>query len=226
MFNSGCELPVFIQPQEIIVVRSNVKSHRNCLTLINPFDFILHYKILSNAPSNFKVQEPNGYLKPKCVADMQSCEAFITKCAGFGRLFASRGVQRRKSSGSQKIITNSFKRSVQVCGHKDIKVHVVNAEVRRQPTVDDFHSFPGSSARSGRSRTHSSFAVEPQNQGLFWFAIVICCISILTVLMPTHTTENPRPSIVPHWLHPTQNLQLVAAYSLGIITIYLIRQNN
>lgn len=77
-------MPVFIQPQELVIIQTKPETFRQFLTLINPFDFVLHYKsnenfcdfkkfivlVLSNAPTKFKVQEPNGFLRPKCVVDM------------------------------------------------------------------------------------------------------------------------------------------------------------
>jgi hypothetical protein len=91
MFNPDHSLPIFVHPQEIVVVKSKLETYRQLLTIINPYEFVLHYKgkslygfkrvkithylyilnlVLSNAPSKFKVNEPSGFIKPKCAVDI------------------------------------------------------------------------------------------------------------------------------------------------------------
>ena len=45
-------------------------------------------------------------------------------------------------------------------------------------------------------------------------------------MLPTHDVERPPRSLIPAYVHPTQNLQFVASFLLGMVTLYLFQQNN
>lgn len=95
------------------------------------------------------------------------------------------------------------------CGRKDLKVHVIQNETR-PPLAEDFRSFPNAPTSSRSSRTHASFVVENPNQAqnLFWFAIIACCASIATIMLPTYDESRTKPSFIPVYLHASQNLQV------------------
>ncbi|KAI6244073.1 Major sperm protein [Aphelenchoides fujianensis] len=208
-------LPVFVQPAELVVVCSKPETHKQQLTLINPFDFTLHYKVLSNAPSTFVVHDSNGFVRPKCVVGISIRHRAPTQPdVGAGDVLRLEIFREGRS---------------QICGRKDIPVKVVASEISR-PFVEEFRSIPSSasstSRRSTNSRPHAAFVHDERpSPNLFWFVTIACLVSIVAVFLPTFDENKPH-SFVPAYLRPSHSLQLVAAYVLGLSTVYFIQQNN
>ncbi|KAI6205574.1 hypothetical protein M3Y94_00807700 [Aphelenchoides besseyi] len=172
--------------------------------------------VLSNVPAKFVVQESNGYIRSKCVA-------------GIGVRHRSPVVPEHNQNG---VIRVELYREgeQQCCGKKDIRVSVVASELPH-PSHDEFRSFPSSTSSnsSKRSRPHAAFVNHDQQRqtpNLFWFIMIACVASIIAVILPTFDENRQRPSLVPTYLHPSQNMQLVAAYILGILTVRFMRQND
>ena len=51
-------LPVFVFPTNLVFYSDDPQSHTRVVTIYNPYDFPLNYKILSTDPNKYSVTEP------------------------------------------------------------------------------------------------------------------------------------------------------------------------
>ena len=51
-------LPVFVFPTNVAFYSDDPQSHTRVITIYNPYDFPLNYKILSTDPNKYSVTEP------------------------------------------------------------------------------------------------------------------------------------------------------------------------
>uniref|UniRef100_A0A914ZIA4 MSP domain-containing protein n=1 Tax=Parascaris univalens TaxID=6257 RepID=A0A914ZIA4_PARUN len=63
-------LPVFVFPGSIDVIFTQPHTHKQLVTLYNPYEFPISYRVLCTAPKKYSVIEPRGTLKAKCCVDM------------------------------------------------------------------------------------------------------------------------------------------------------------
>lgn len=82
------KIPVFVFPEELKFIEGDPSSHKQVLTLYNPYDFNIKFEgkqslgfslifdehstspVFSNAPSNYAVVESKGFIKADCCVDM------------------------------------------------------------------------------------------------------------------------------------------------------------
>ncbi|KAF3838012.1 hypothetical protein F7725_009780 [Dissostichus mawsoni] len=63
-------LPVFVFPTELIFYADDQTSHKQVLTLYNPYEFALKFKVLCTAPNKYTVVDSTGAVKPQCCVDI------------------------------------------------------------------------------------------------------------------------------------------------------------
>ena len=51
-------LPVFVFPTNLVFYSDDPQSHTRVITIYNPYDFPLNYKVLSTDPNKYSVTEP------------------------------------------------------------------------------------------------------------------------------------------------------------------------
>jgi len=63
-------LPVFVFPSSLNFYTDDPSSHKQVLTLYNPYEFTVLFKVLCNNPSKYNVVEPEGLINSKCCIDI------------------------------------------------------------------------------------------------------------------------------------------------------------
>ncbi|KAG9460597.1 hypothetical protein GDO78_020785, partial [Eleutherodactylus coqui] len=63
-------LPVFVFPPALDFYADEQSSHKQVLTLYNPFPRVLRYKVLSTAPLRYTVVDAEGLVKPNSCIDI------------------------------------------------------------------------------------------------------------------------------------------------------------
>ncbi|XP_016306487.1 motile sperm domain-containing protein 1-like [Sinocyclocheilus anshuiensis] len=63
-------LPVFVFPTELVFYADEQASHKQVLTLYNPYEFALKFKVLCTAPNKYTVVDATGAVKPQCCVDI------------------------------------------------------------------------------------------------------------------------------------------------------------
>ncbi|MEE6496684.1 hypothetical protein FKM82_002457 [Ascaphus truei] len=63
-------LPVFVFPTELIFYADDQSTHKQVLTLYNPYEFALKFKVLCTSPNRYAVVDAAGAVKPQCCVDI------------------------------------------------------------------------------------------------------------------------------------------------------------
>eukprot|EP01135_Chromosphaera_perkinsii_P003145 Nk52_evm34s236 gene=Nk52_evmTU34s236 len=70
MGGSNYALPCLVIPDSLTFYLADRSSHRQIITIYNPFDFVVKFKLLCTQPKNFLVQPSSGTLRPSSTIDV------------------------------------------------------------------------------------------------------------------------------------------------------------
>jgi len=232
--------PVFVQPSELNFIVSKAETHKKILTVYNPYEFALKFVVLSNAPTKYRVVEPRGFIRPKCYVDIMVRHLSPT-IAAVGLVDCLRIEIFREGD-----VSSCGRKDL------SMNVLTVDPSRSSTMDEDQFIAFPSGSAIRGagtsKPQRHVSFDTNPagfpapapgalrpgaiQIASFYWVFLICFFACVVTLMLPTYDGSSPatNPSsspyslsaVVPAFLRPTHTLQLVAAYALGLLTLYLI----
>ncbi|ETE63630.1 Motile sperm domain-containing protein 1 [Ophiophagus hannah] len=83
------KLPVFVFPTELIFYADDQATHKQVLTLYNPYEFALKFKVLCTTPNKYVVVDAAGAVKPQCCIDMYVSEQSQRKALGRKEVIAT-----------------------------------------------------------------------------------------------------------------------------------------
>ncbi|XP_074063823.1 motile sperm domain-containing protein 1 isoform X2 [Macrotis lagotis] len=199
-------LPVFVFPTELIFYADDQSTHKQVLTLYNPYEFALKFKVLCTTPNKYVVVDAAGAVKPQCCVDIVIRHRDVRSChydvIDKFRLQVSEQSQR-KALGRKEIIATllpSAKEQRKEVEEKRIKEHLTESVFLEQMLCQT------------ENRTVSS------GPSLLTVFLGIVCIAAL--MLPT---LGEVESLVPLYFHLSVNQKLVAAYVLGLITMVILR---
>ncbi|XP_075703472.1 motile sperm domain-containing protein 3 isoform X2 [Rhinoderma darwinii] len=197
-------VPVFVFPPALDFYADEQASHKQVLTLYNPFPRVLRYKVLSTAPLRYTVVDAEGLVKPN------SCIDIVTR---------HRDIRARHFGATDRFRVEVWEEGAGrgVIGRKDIPatLHPTKPESREQGARDTAPWQPPShlfSMRQGVPR-----ALSP---GLFSLYVLVGLIALLVLMLPLH--GDPR-SLLNENLHVSIVQKLVAAYVLGLLTMVFLQ---
>ncbi|XP_010221467.1 PREDICTED: motile sperm domain-containing protein 1 isoform X1 [Tinamus guttatus] len=208
-------LPVFVFPTELIFYADDQSTHKQVLTLYNPYEFALKFKVLCTTPNKYTVVDASGAVKPQCCVDIVIRHRDV-RASHFGvidkfRLQVSEQSQR-KALGRKEIIAtllpSAKEQQQKEEEEKRIKEHLTESVF-----------FEQNLCQPGKHRTASS------GPSLLTVFLGIVCVAAL--MLPT---LGDMESLVPLYLHLSVNQKLVAAYVLvlnsclsGLITMVILK---
>ncbi|XP_031801046.1 motile sperm domain-containing protein 1 isoform X2 [Sarcophilus harrisii] len=220
-------LPVFVFPTELIFYADDQSTHKQVLTLYNPYEFALKFKVLCTTPNKYVVVDAAGAVKPQCCVDIVIRHRDVRSChydvIDKFRLQVSEQSQR-KALGRKEIIATllpSAKEQRKEVEEKRIKEHLTESVFLEQmlcQTATAIQSwawrdgFPRDIPKDNENRTASS------GPSLLTVFLGIVCVAAL--MLPT---LGEVESLVPLYFHLSVNQKLVAAYVLGLITMVILR---
>ncbi|VDK53368.1 unnamed protein product [Anisakis simplex] len=214
-------LPVFLNVNSIDIISNQSGTHKQLITLFNPYDFPLSYKVLCTAPKKYSVIEPRGVLKARCCVDIviRHLEAHIRSNIGTTDRFRFETCKYGDK---------------ELCGRKDVVVRLLQnapADSFARPSAFDRSSFHASFPSNGQSTLTSpqyAFPTAPttvspivSSSSSHWLAVVAALMCIGALMLPTQ--GDNLPSLLPNYLHLSVPQKLVAAYVLGIVTMLIIK---
>ncbi|XP_076673253.1 motile sperm domain-containing protein 1 isoform X1 [Andrena cerasifolii] len=194
-------LPVFVFPQSITFFLDDQSTHKQVLTLYNPYDFPIRFKVLCTAPNKYKVVDPEGTIKARCCVDIvvRHTSPLLSNC----HILDKFRIQMQEHPTKQAI------------GKRDVeaKLHPGTADTagRSTPDPEMFQQLP-----INENRQQQSYALLAQNKtidrGTNYVALVAGIICIVGLLLPTEGEHNNR---VPDYLHLSINFKLIFSFVLG-----------
>ncbi|KAL5005199.1 hypothetical protein ScPMuIL_018655 [Solemya velum] len=206
------KLPVFVFPTSLVFFSDDQASHKQVLTLYNPYDFPLRFKVLP--PRKYTVVESEGTIRPRCCVDIVVRHLDI--CVN------NEGV---KDKFRIQVTEHGYRK---VLGEKDVTGLLLPRKEQSIQSDDNFQSLPsvpqGSGAPSdvplsiptghqGNSRSSTS-----GSPSLIIVALAVCCILALMLPLQGETTSS-----FPESLHLSVHQKLIAAYILGLVTMVILQ---
>ncbi|XP_001375499.1 motile sperm domain-containing protein 1 isoform X2 [Monodelphis domestica] len=200
-------LPVFVFPTELIFYADDQSTHKQVLTLYNPYEFALKFKVLCTTPNKYVVVDAAGAVKPLCCVDIVIRHRDVRSChydvIDKFRLQVSEQSQR-KALGRKEIIATllpSAKEQRKEVEEKRIKEHLTESVFLKE---------------------HMLYQTENRNvsSGPSLLTVFLGIVCIAALMLPT---LGEVESLVPLYFHLSVNQKLVAAYVLGLITMVILR---
>lgn len=220
----GSPLPVFLFPSELLFHSEDRNSHRRVLTLYNPYNFNLSFKMLCTAPSLYRVVEAEGSVRAKSCVDLVVRHLDVSS-----RHWGRRDRFRLQVRGGGQV------------GGREIWAELRGGEEEggggggEEEEERRMKRKRGVEERKGQQRalsplspllvpTHTHMqlptctAVRSVSQWVVCVAVAVLCVTVL--MLPLHTDSS---SVVPRCLHVSTNQKLVCAYTLGLLTMVFLR---
>ncbi|XP_026493906.2 motile sperm domain-containing protein 1-like [Vanessa tameamea] len=208
--------PVFVFPVSLEFYLNARHTHKQLLTVYNPYDFSVNFKVLCTSPNKFTVIDPEGIIAPQSCIDIvvRYTQPSITHC-----------------NTTEKFRITMFDRNTQqALGKRDVPTKLIEGEpsnTNPESLGDNFHPLATKAAPIRPSEEHSRVICnhplhhrEQQPINVVAVAVSICCIAAL--LLPTQP-EQVVKSQWPEWLHIGSNLKLVFAFVLGLVSMLVLR---
>ncbi|XP_022336563.1 motile sperm domain-containing protein 1-like [Crassostrea virginica] len=207
---SDGKLPVFVFPSSLNFFTDDQSSHKQVLTLYNPYEFPLKFKVLCTAPRKYTVVDSEGSIRPHCCVDIVVRHLDI--CINNEGVKDKLRIQVTEH-GTKKII-----------GKKDIVAVLLPKKELSQQPEDHFLSLSGSA--SAESPGTPSRAIRPGSReggggggGPSLIVIFTALFCILALMLPLSGDTESR---LPDYLHLTVNQKMIAAYILGLVTMVIL----
>lgn len=207
------KVPVFVFPVQLDFYFEDQTTHKRVVTIYNPYEFDVTFKVLCNNPKKYAVVEPEGrILGQKCV------DIVIRHVA----------VSPQTCETTDKFRIHMFEEGTQeILGKKDIlaTLHPGAPEAESSSLGKETRKTLGVLSSLGARAHHEDSHGEQrnrENQPPNYVACVAAVVCILALFLPTEGEVSSLLSDYP-WLHLSVNQKLVFAYVLGLVTMAILR---
>lgn len=203
-------VPVFVFPHSLSFHLSDQSTHKQVLTLYNPYDFPVRFQVLCSSKDKHKytVVDPEGSIQSHCCVDI---------------VIRHNAVTNQNVGQTDKFRIQMFQYSSnKVIGKKDVKAELLAEEPDRQtPDRESFQQLPVTTPGTPPAQyTLPRRQARPGAPNGLVVCVALICVT--TLLLPTQGEES---AILPENLKPSVHLKLVMSYVLGLVTMVLLRPN-
>ncbi|KAG5898414.1 hypothetical protein JTB14_030392 [Gonioctena quinquepunctata] len=203
------KIPVFVFPNTVKFYLNSKTTHKQLLTLYNPYDFPVKFKVLCTAPNKYAVIDPEGSIGPHMLVDIV--------------------IRHTMPTAGNSNITDKFRifmedhTTKQILGRRDIEATLISGEVDNISNDGDFQSLPYSDRGSTVEGAFYTNRPTPHaNSTNYVICIITGLVCVIALLLPT-LKEAAQPSNIPGYLHISMNIKLVLAYVLGLVSMVIFR---
>ncbi|XP_062579610.1 motile sperm domain-containing protein 1-like [Saccostrea cucullata] len=203
---SDGKLPVFVFPSSLNFYSDDQSSHKQVLTLYNPYEFPLKFKVLCTSPRKYTVVDSEGTIRPHCCVDIVVRHLDI--CIN------NEGVK-------DKLRIQVFEHGTKkVIGKKDIVAVLLPKKEPSQQPEDNFHSLSASASQEPQGPP--SRAIRQEGRGGGGPSLIVICTAVSCILALMLPLSGDTESRLPDYLHLTVNQKMIAAYILGLVTMVIL----
>lgn len=209
------KLPVFATPNQVTFYLDDPSQHKQMLTLYNPYDFAIKFRVLCTAPSKYVVANAEGILKARCFIYI-----FIKHSAPVPP----------NCDVVDKFRIQMYEHGRRILlGKKDIPATLLKGLPPKTDSAsadkEHFEQLMTTSSSSGQQQ-HSmtpflSRSAVRGNAGPHIVIIIAAIVSFAGLMLPTDGMDND--SQLPSYMHLSLNQKLICAYTLGLVTMVLLR---
>lgn len=207
----------------LFISQSELEFTNECdkltISISNPYDFGIYFSFKSTRPDAFTLSAYHGEIASRHSLDIVMTLLDKTIVEEKFKIIASSIHNKEKILG-EKIIRVTYRASCLI----DNSTSAAKRNVSSQHSKDIcFHDLEGPNFADGQNplinKKLASTIINNQvpNQYLIYAALTICLI----ILMLPH--EENSDTWYPSYFQVSVNIKLVAAYILGIVTVFLIR---
>ncbi|KYM86244.1 Motile sperm domain-containing protein 1 [Atta colombica] len=202
------KLPIFVFPQSITFYLDDQSTHKQVLTLYNPYEFPVKFRVLCTAPYKYQVVDPEGIIKASSCVDIvvRHTAILANNCNVIDKF---------------RIHMHEYP-TKQIIGKRDVEAKLLPGTVdtgRMTPDPDVFQQLP-----INENRQQESYALIGRNKtvdttnyilgGTNYVALIAGIICIIGLLLPTEGEQNRR---MPDYLHLSVNFKLIFSFVLGMV---------
>lgn len=202
------KLPVFVSPSCLNFYFDDQRTYKQVVTIYNPYDFTVQFKVLSTNPTKYKVVDSEGIIKNECCIDI------VIRITEF-----LPNTQREDKFRIHLYKQDSLPKPV---GRKEISAFLspTNHEQENKPyTRKSRRSNPKDVDDIFLRQRRESVVIQRSLPSIPVILLTICCI--VALMLPTD--KDKTESFVPSYLHLSMNQKLVAAYVLGLVTMAVLK---
>lgn len=226
--NSGLR-PVFVFPGNLDFYLEDQTTHKRVLTLYNPYDTEIIFKVLCNNPKKYAVVEPEGRISAqKCIdivvrhvavspSAVQQTDKFriqIFDVASPDEVVGKRDVLATLHPGVPDPSDNRHSSS--------LPHHRLNAALMPPPTSGDSSDYPAQ--QQGFGQLHHGLGGNGSPNLVACFAAIVCIIALFLPTEGDSSSSQASNTLKDYpYLHLTVNQKLVFAYVLGLVTMAILR---
>jgi len=241
-FGGGPNRPVFVFPGNLDFYLEDQTTHKRVLTLYNPYDSDIIFKVLCNNPKKYAVVEPEGRIAAqKCIdivvrhvavspSAVQQTDKFriqIFEDNSPGEVVGKRDVLATLHPG---VPDPSDSRHSASLPHHRANAAALMAPQGSSNETGNYANTLNEHSSIGKFRLFNhklniksviSFLAYGQHPNLIaCFAAIVC---IIALFLPTEGESNNVMLKDYPYLHLTVNQKLVFAYVLGLVTMAILR---
>uniref|UniRef100_A0A3Q2QRJ9 Motile sperm domain-containing protein 1 n=1 Tax=Fundulus heteroclitus TaxID=8078 RepID=A0A3Q2QRJ9_FUNHE len=204
-------LPVFVFPTELVFYADEQSSHKQVLTLYNPYEFALKFKVLCTAPNKYTVVDSTGAVKPQCCVDIVIRHRDVRPChyGVYDKFRLQVSEQSQRKALGRKEVTATLRPSA---SQEPPSLRAQDEERRIKEQFADSEFFEQTAFQTGENR--------PVAGGPSLLTVLLGLVCMIALMLPT---LGEQESTVPVYLHLSVNKKLVAAYVLGLLTMVILR---
>jgi len=206
---SDGKLPVFVFPTDLNFYVDDQSTHKQVLTLYNPYDFMLKFKVLCNNPGRYNVVESEGLIKQKCCIDIVIRAINITP---------------HNVSRDDKFRIQLYEHGLtSLLGKKDVPALLLSSKTEDTMLTRQRSQRPSSREMNEMYTSQRRESVVLQRSLPSIPVIIVSLLCVIALMLPTQGEATSIYSRIPDYLHLTVNQKLIAAYVLGLITMAILK---
>lgn len=197
------KLPVFVFPEALQFVAEDESSHKQVLTVYNPYEFNIKFQVLSNAPHKYAVVETQGTIRAHCCVDIV--------------------VRHKLASDGPFDMSDKFRIDIYIDKKFAGRKLVLSTLVKKKPMAegsDDSEKLPERSIPA--SLPYVQLPAPERHaptSGPSILMIMVALVCLFVLLLPL---EGESPGM-PSYAHVTVNQKLIAAFALGLVTMAILK---